>query len=43
MPLLRGSSGIRVPIVLTQLKPQQLDQRTVDIDQPDAKVAVFCE
>jgi hypothetical protein len=39
-----------VPIDLTQLKPQhieelieQLDDITVDVDQPDAKVQVFCE
>jgi hypothetical protein len=39
-----------VPIDLTQLKPQQLeelieqlDELTVDIDDPDAKVQVFCE
>lgn len=39
-----------VPIDLTQLKPQhieelieQLDDVTVDLDQPDAKVQVFCE
>jgi hypothetical protein len=39
-----------VPIDLTQLKPQhiedlieQLDDLTVDVDQPDAKVRVFCE
>ena len=39
-----------VPIDLTQLKPQhieelieQLDDVTVDVDQPDAKVQVFCE
>jgi hypothetical protein len=39
-----------VPIDLTQLEPQhlkevveQLDDLTVDIDQPDAKVRVFCE
>ena len=39
-----------VPIDLTQLKPQhiedlieQLDDMTVDVDQPDAKVQVFCE
>ena len=39
-----------VPIDLTQLKPQQLeeliehlDDVTVDVDQPDAKVHVFCE
>ncbi|MDG4767038.1 hypothetical protein O7632_23490 [Solwaraspora sp. WMMD406] len=39
-----------VPIDLTQLKPQhieelveQLDDLTVDVDQPDTKVKVFCE
>ncbi|MEV4197126.1 SHOCT-like domain-containing protein [Micromonospora globbae] len=39
-----------VPVDLTQLKPQhieelieQLDDLTVDVDQPDAKVQVFCE
>jgi hypothetical protein len=39
-----------VPIDLTQLKPQHieeliehLDDLTVDIDDPDAKVQVFCE
>jgi hypothetical protein len=39
-----------VPIDLTQLKPQHieeliehLDDLTVDVDQPDAKVQVFCE
>jgi hypothetical protein len=39
-----------VPIDLTQLKPQhieelieQLDKLTVDVDQPDTKVQVFCE
>jgi hypothetical protein len=39
-----------VPIDLTQLKPDQLealvehlDEVTVEIDQPDAKVRVFCE
>lgn len=39
-----------VPIDLTELKPQQLeeliehlDDVTVDVDQPDAKVQVFCE
>jgi hypothetical protein len=39
-----------VPIDLTQLKPQhiedlidQLDDVMVDVDQPDAKVQVFCE
>jgi hypothetical protein len=43
-----GKSG--VPIDLAQLKPQhledlveQLDELTVDLDQPDAKVQVFCE
>ncbi|MEV4516806.1 hypothetical protein AB0K00_48615 [Dactylosporangium sp. NPDC049525] len=39
-----------VPIDLTQLKPEQLealvehlDDLTVEVDQPDAKVRVFCE
>jgi hypothetical protein len=39
-----------VPIDLTQLKPQDIEEliehlgdMTVDIDQPDAKVRVFCE
>ncbi len=39
-----------VPIDLTELKPQhieelieQLDDLTVDVDEPDAKVQVFCE
>jgi hypothetical protein len=39
-----------VPIDLTQLKPEQLealvehlDEMTVEVDQPDAKVRVFCE
>jgi hypothetical protein len=39
-----------VPIDLTQLKPQhleelidQLDEVTIDVDDPDAKVRVFCE
>ncbi|MBX6354538.1 MAG: hypothetical protein IRZ05_01645 [Micromonosporaceae bacterium] len=43
-----NKSGI--PIDLTELKPQhieelieQLDDITVDVDQPDAKVQVFCE
>ncbi|GAB2724408.1 SHOCT-like domain-containing protein [Kitasatospora kifunensis] len=43
-----GKSG--VPIDLTQLKPEQLealvehlDELTLDIDQPDAKVRIFCE
>ena len=39
-----------VPFDLTQLKPEQLealvehlDELTVDVDQPDAKVRIFCE
>ena len=39
-----------VPIDLTELKPQhiedlidQLDDLTVDVDDPDTKVQVFCE
>jgi hypothetical protein len=39
-----------VPLDLTQLKPEQLevliehlDDMTVEVDQPDAKVRVFCE
>jgi hypothetical protein len=39
-----------VPIDLTQLKPQHIEEliehladMTVDVDQPDAKVQVFCE
>jgi hypothetical protein len=39
-----------VPFDLTQLKPEQLealvehlDEMTVEVDQPDAKVHVFCE
>ncbi|MEV4539835.1 hypothetical protein AB0J82_39290 [Asanoa sp. NPDC049518] len=39
-----------VPFDLTQLKPEQLealiehlDEVTVEVDQPDAKVRVFCE
>jgi len=39
-----------VPIDLTQLKPDQLealvehlDELTLDVDQPDAKVRIFCE
>ncbi len=39
-----------VPIDLTQLKPDQLealvehlDEMTVEVDQPDVKVRVFCE
>ena len=43
-----SNSGI--PIDLTQLKPEQLealvehlDEVTVEVDQPDARVRVFCE
>jgi hypothetical protein len=39
-----------VPIDLTQLKPEQLealvdhlDEMTMEVDQPDAKVRLFCE
>ena len=39
-----------VPFDLTQLKPEQLeelvellDEMTVEVDQPDAKVRIFCE
>jgi predicted HAD superfamily phosphohydrolase YqeG len=39
-----------VPFDLTQLKPEQLealvehlDEVLVEVDQPDAKVRVFCE
>ena len=39
-----------VPLDLTQLKPEQLealvehlDEMTVEVNQPDAKVHVFCE
>ncbi len=39
-----------VPFDLTQLKPEQLealienlDEMTLEVDQPDAKVRVFCE
>ncbi|MDG4832193.1 hypothetical protein O7627_23195 [Solwaraspora sp. WMMD1047] len=39
-----------VPVDLTQLKPDQLedlvdqlDEMTVEVDQPDAKVRIFCE
>ncbi|MFI0450259.1 SHOCT-like domain-containing protein [Actinomadura sp. 6N118] len=39
-----------VPIDLTELKPQhieelieQLDELTIDVDDPDTKVQVFCE
>jgi hypothetical protein len=41
---------VGVPVDLTQLKPQdieelidQLDEVTVDIDDPDTKMQVFCE
>jgi hypothetical protein len=43
-----GRSG--VPFDLTQLKPEQLEdlvdhleEMTLEVDQPDAKVRVFCE
>jgi hypothetical protein len=43
-----GRAG--VPFDLTQLKPEQLealvdhlDEMTVEVDQPDAQVRVFCE
>lgn len=39
-----------VPFDLTQIKPEQLealvehlDEMTVEVDQPDAKVRIFCE
>jgi Asp-tRNA(Asn)/Glu-tRNA(Gln) amidotransferase B subunit len=39
-----------IPFDLTQIKPEQLealiehlDEMTVEVDQPDAKVRVFCE
>lgn len=39
-----------VPLDLTQLKPEQLedlvdqlDEMTLEVDQPDAKVRIFCE
>jgi hypothetical protein len=45
-----GLARSGVPIDLTQLKPQhieelieQLDDITVDLDQPDAKVQIYCE
>ena len=45
-----GLTDSGVPIDLTQLKPEQLealvehlDEMTVEVDQPDAKVRVFCE
>lgn len=43
-------SASGVPLDLTQLKPEQLealvehlDEMTVDVEQPDASVRVFCE
>ena len=46
----RRLSNSGVPIDLTQLKPEQLealvehlDEVTVEVDSPDAKVRVFCE
>jgi len=45
-----GLSKSGVPIDLTQLKPEELealvehlDDMTVEVDSPDAKVRVFCE
>jgi hypothetical protein len=45
-----GLARSGIPIDLTQLKPQhieelieQLDDVTVDVDQPDAKVHLYCE
>jgi hypothetical protein len=45
-----GLSNSGVPIDLTQLKPEELealvehlDDMTVEVDSPDAKVRVFCE
>lgn len=45
-----GLSRSGLPFDLTQLKPEQLealvehlDEVTVEVDQPDAKVRVFCE
>lgn len=46
----RELSRSGIPFDLTQLKPDQLetliehlDELTVDVDQPDAKVRIFCE
>jgi hypothetical protein len=49
----RANAGLNtsgVPFDLTQLKPEQLeelvehlDEMTVEVDSPDAKVRVFCE
>jgi hypothetical protein len=49
----RANAGLNksgVPFDLTQLKPEQLeelvehlDEMTVEVDTPDAKVRVFCE
>jgi hypothetical protein len=51
--LTRVNTGLNksgIPLDLTELKPQQLeelidqlDDVTVDVDDPDAKVQVFCE
>ncbi|MFE3944413.1 hypothetical protein ACFXPV_21415 [Streptomyces sp. NPDC059118] len=45
-----GLSGSGLPIDLAELKPQhigelieQLDDVTVDVDDPDGQVRVFCE
>jgi hypothetical protein len=45
-----GLSKSGVPVDLAQLKPEDLealvehlDEMTVEVDQPDAKVRVFCE
>jgi hypothetical protein len=45
-----GLARSGVPIDLTQLKPEHieeliehLDDMTIDVDQPDAKVRVYCE
>ena len=49
-PKLRSWTSQGVPIDLTQLKPQdieklieQLDDVTVDVDEPHAKVQLFCQ
>ena len=51
--MIKANAGLNesgVPLDLTQLKPEQLeelvehlDEMTVEVDQPDAKVRVFCE
>ena len=51
LPVLRRTGSLSgVPIDLTQLKPQhiedlieQLDDLTVDLDDTDSKIRVFCE